>query len=51
METKTWLIKTNNRKLIKNDALQILIKDLEVIHKKLNAYIKSIGNKCPMTND
>ncbi len=49
METKTWIIKANKRKLIKNDALQIIIKDLEVIHKKLNGYIKSIGNKIANT--
>lgn len=45
LETKTWLIKANNRKLIAYKDLLILLKDLETIHKKLNGYIKSIGDK------
>jgi len=49
-ETKTWLIKANNRKLITDDAFISLEKDITELGKKLNAYIKSIGKK-PMTND
>jgi len=49
-ETRTWLAKGNNRKLINDDDFNSLNEDIESIGKKLNAYIKSIGNK-PMTND
>jgi len=49
-ETRTWLAKGNNRKLINDDDFNSLTEDIESIGKKLNAYIKSIGNK-PMTND
>ena len=45
METKTWLNKANKRKLVKNEDKQIFFEDLETIHKKLNGYIKSIGDK------
>lgn len=51
METKTWLVKVKRRKLITNEHSEGLLKDLELIHKKLNGYIKSIGNKQQMTND
>jgi four helix bundle protein len=44
-ETKTWLIKGKNRKLIKDDDLNSLVKDIETIGKKLNAYVKSIGKQ------
>ena len=43
LETKTWLIKARNRKLINNDKFDNLIEKLEIIHKKLNAYMKFIG--------
>lgn len=52
METKTWLTKANNRKLILKEDFQLLLSNLELIHKKLNGYIKSIGiHRSPMTND
>ncbi|MCG2676668.1 four helix bundle protein [bacterium] len=44
-ETKTWLIKGNNRKLIKDDDFNSLVKDVDSIGKKLNAYVKSIGKQ------
>ncbi len=44
-ETKTWLIKANDRHLIANDDFQSLQNDLETIAYKLNNYIKSIGTK------
>ena|SRR5687768_15976135 len=59
-ETKTWLIKAHNRKLIENEEFRKLISNIEVIGKMLNGYIKSIGNvevpiegygELPMTND
>jgi len=44
-ETKTWLIKGKNRKLIKDNDFNSLVKDIETIGKKLNAYVKSIGKQ------
>jgi four helix bundle protein len=48
IETKSWLKKSYTRKLITEDQYQSLLNKLEVIHLKLNAYIKFIGK---MTND
>jgi len=45
LETKGWLLKAKNRNLIDKKLSDELLNELEVIHKKLNAYIKSIGNK------
>ena len=42
-ETKTWLTKANNRKLISNNDFSSIIKDLETIGIKLNNYINTIG--------
>ncbi len=42
-ETKTWLTKANNRKLINDDDYNSFITDINQIGKKLNNYIKSIG--------
>ncbi len=47
-ESKTWLTKATKRELICEDDYKSLIPDIEIIGKKLNAYIKSIGKK---TND
>ena len=44
-ETRTWLTKGNNRKLINDDDFNSLNEDIESIGKKLNAYIKSIGKE------
>lgn len=49
-ETKTWLTKAKNRKLINDKEFEILFNEIEIIGKKLNSYIKSIGQK-PMTSD
>jgi len=40
LETKNWLLKSVNRNLITSEEYNGLIKDLEIIHLKLNAYIK-----------
>jgi len=40
LETKNWLQKSVKRNLITNEEYNNLITDLELIHKKLNAYIK-----------
>ncbi len=42
-ESKTWLTKAKNRNLINEDDYNSLLTDIELIGKKLNAYIKSIG--------
>ncbi|MFQ5583879.1 MAG: four helix bundle protein [Calditrichia bacterium] len=44
-ETKTWLAKAHNRKLIKNDEYTHFMKDIDTIGIKLNNYINSIGKK------
>lgn len=49
LETKAWLQKAHKRNLITNDRYILLVTNLEKIHIKLNAYIKSIGK--PTTND
>lgn len=40
LETKNWLQKSVRRNLISKDEHQVLITQLEIIHKKLNGYIK-----------
>ncbi|MFO7446474.1 MAG: four helix bundle protein [Ignavibacteriaceae bacterium] len=42
-ETKTWIRKAFNRKLIEEKDYLAFVKDLENIGVKLNNYIKSIG--------
>jgi four helix bundle protein len=44
-ETKTWLTKAFNRKLLTEAEFNTLISEFGVIVKMLNAYIKSIGDK------
>ena len=49
-ETKTWLTKAYNRKLIKDDIFATFQNDINTIGIKLNNYINSIGKKhTPMT--
>jgi len=43
-ETKTWLVKSVNRKLIPEDQYTDLIKQYDTLGVKLNNYIKTIGN-------
>jgi len=40
----TWLTKAHSRKLIIPEEFDKLINDIEVLGKRLNNYIKSIGN-------
>jgi four helix bundle protein len=49
-ETKTWIIKAHNRKLINDSSFLLLSNDIDCIGKMLNNYIKSIGSKSS-TND
>lgn len=44
-ETKTWLTKAKNRKLISENQFEIFSNDIDLIGKKLNSYIKSIGKQ------
>jgi len=44
-ETKTWLTKSHNRKLISDDTFENFIKQINIIGIKLNNYINSIGKK------
>jgi four helix bundle protein len=44
-ETKTWLTKASNRKLIEEEKYLSLLLEIESIGKMLNAYIKSIGRE------
>ncbi|MCX6236980.1 MAG: four helix bundle protein [Bacteroidia bacterium] len=44
-ESKTWLTKAFNRKLILESDFNTFMKDIDVIGIKLNNYIKSIGTK------
>ncbi len=43
METKTFLTKAKNRKLMPEKRFDEMIEKLKTLHHKLNAYIKSIG--------
>lgn len=47
-ETKTWLTKAKNRKLISEDKFKNFSKEIDLIGKKLNSYIKSIGKQSPI---
>lgn len=42
-ETKTWIVKASNRKLITGTDFQSISSDLLTISKMLNGYIRSIG--------
>ena len=47
-ETKTWLTKAKNRKLISDDLFKNFTEDIDLIGKKLNSYINSIGKQSPV---
>jgi four helix bundle protein len=44
-ETKTWLKKAYNRKLIDQSTFELFLEDIESISIKLNKYINSIGKQ------
>ncbi len=50
-ESKTWITKAFNRKLITEDDFESLKNEINTIAVKLNNYIKSIGNKNITTID
>jgi four helix bundle protein len=45
IETKGWLKKSRNRNLIDEERFTVLFEKLQVIHLKLNAYLKFIGKQ------
>lgn len=48
-ETKTWLTKANNRKLITENDFNTFMNNINAIGVKLNNYINSIGKKSQAT--
>jgi four helix bundle protein len=50
-ETKTWLTKANNRKLISDESFESFNSEIDNIGVKLNNYIKSIGKPTKMTTE
>jgi four helix bundle protein len=42
-ETKTWLTKANERKLIEPEKCNRLLLELEALGKMINTYVRSIG--------
>jgi four helix bundle protein len=44
-ESKTWITKAHNRKLISDEKFDELIQDIDEIAVKLNNYINSIGKR------
>ena len=52
METKGWLVKLKNRKILQEEKANEFIDELTQVHKMLNSYIKFIGNsKASSTNN
>lgn len=47
METKAWAIKSLNRKLISETQHNELLAKLQVLHHKLNIYIKKLKTQFP----
>ena len=45
LETKTWITKAKNRNLITKEQYSNLFSKLEIVHIKLNGYMKFIGRK------
>jgi four helix bundle protein len=51
LETKGWLIKSKNRNLINEEQFNALLEKLQIIHLKLNAYLKFIGKNAKIKVD
>lgn len=45
LETKSWLQKARTRSLIEKSQSEVFMKNLSVLHKKLNGYIKFLKNQ------
>lgn len=50
-ETKTWLAKAVNRKMMDEKAARELLAELEVIGKMINSYINSLGENNNIVNE
>lgn len=50
METKNWVTKSYNRKLITPEEFSILIEKLKVLHFKLNTYIKKLKQNTKLSD-
>jgi four helix bundle protein len=50
METKNWVTKSFNRKLIAQEEFDTLIEKLKVLHFKLNVYIKKLKQNTVSSN-
>lgn len=50
LEAKNWMQKSIRRNLIPETDGKLILEELDIIHKKLNAYIKYIGSQTK-TND
>ena len=48
-ESKTWITKAHNRKLITDNDFELLKTEINSIGKMLNNYIKTIGKPSPIT--
>jgi four helix bundle protein len=46
-ETKTWLMKAKNRRLLQEETFNSITSELETIGKMLNSYINSLGVQEP----
>ena len=51
IETKGWLKNSKNRNLINEEQFNGLFEKLQIIHLKLNAYLKFIGKSNPAQKD
>jgi four helix bundle protein len=51
VETKGWLRKAKSRNLITDEKFNDLLGKINLIHLKLNTYIKYIGNKIEKNTD
>lgn len=49
-ETKTWLTKAFKRKLIEEQLFNELINELDLLGKRINAYINTLGPTTPNPN-
>ncbi len=47
LETKNWAIKSFNRSLLSKDEYEILLQKLQVLHHKLNIFIKKLKEHSP----
>lgn len=51
LETKGWLRKAKERNLISEERFNMLFEKLQIIHLKLNGYLKFIGKAAGKTSD